>query len=135
MKVTGPGEIKLERRPPSGRWQITHRGKEVENPLLRRLIALSMILIVPVVMLLALFVCFFIALPLGLLLDKPLKLCGRRGCVIGGPNDTFSIQLDGNSFRRQPRTPIPPAPRPELAEVAVEPGVRSRPSGLAGDQS
>ena len=142
MVMKGEG-LRVERQP-NARSSVTLNGQEVENPWLRQSIlagaAIAMPLIATAVILFSfvmIFVGFFMAmigifvtLPLGLLLDKPLKALGRRGCVIR-EQGKVTVELKSSSFRRLPRVPAPPS---ELDTVIVEPGVRSRPSGIADDK-
>ena len=43
----------------------------------------------------------FVVMPLAFILDLPLKVFGRRGCVIKGDDGSFSIQLTPDSFKRR----------------------------------
>lgn len=78
---------------------IKFNGREVQNPILRKLVAVSAILSVVVILPLAMVFLFAIGLPLILILNWPLKAMGRYGTIRETANGGLELKLDAKAFR------------------------------------
>jgi hypothetical protein len=81
---------------------IKWRGREVEHPVLRALVATWAVLMV-ILGLILIALTFLVFIPLSIPVHFLLKLCGRRGFVKWDATHTnFSYEIGRDGFRRAP---------------------------------
>lgn len=78
----------------SRRVSVKFRGREVANPLARKLIVIFLLIWMPIALLIGM-VVLIISVPLALILDQPLKALGLYGTIHPG-----ELKLDRSSFRK-----------------------------------
>ena len=86
--------------PTSVKWN----GKEVQNPILRTVLTVLIVILLPIFLALGMIFLFFVAVPIIFITDPFLKMFGRNGNIRERWENgriTSEWKLDHNSFRKR----------------------------------